>query len=135
MEWGFVKDARVFIGRICEKWVFILWKSLSLNKQNVVNETMSSQMLLTNQKNVFNDLVLLSKPPPTLWTCFDYIIWIIPKWIRLYDSNCSKTGLKLVLCRVMDILDFIIQTFEIQDFFMVHIALTVVVVHDAHKFL
>lgn len=41
--------------------------------------------------------------------------------------------LKLILCRVSNILDLIFRTSQVHDFSMVHIAQTIYVVHDIQK--
>ena len=49
---------------------------------------------------------------------------------ELYNPNRSKNVLKLLLWKVRDISDFIIRTYQLHDFFVIHIAPTYfVVVH------
>ena len=69
--------------RICEGCESIyrgnLWKMSAYSVTvNVVKEILTSQVLLTNQKNVSNDLVLVNKPSPIVWIGFDHMIWSHP---------------------------------------------------------
>jgi len=52
-------------------------------KKNVVKETLTSQVLPTNLKNMFNEAVLLTKPQSTPETSSDYIIQTNSKTVRI----------------------------------------------------
>jgi hypothetical protein len=51
----------------------------------------------------------------------------------MYVNKIKLPELKLVFCRVKDILDYITRTYQGHDFSMVHIAPTISVVHDTQK--
>jgi len=50
-------------------------------------------------------------------------------------QNWVKNERNFVLYKVRDVLDYMIQKYYVQDFFLVHIALTVSMVHDVQKIL